>query len=734
MENTRKIQFRPRARIIRTIGDQLISGPEAAVIELVKNAYDADASYVIVRFVPPLIAGRGSIEVVDDGHGMTVEDIELKWMEPATSSKLGKRSSPQKGRQMLGSKGIGRFAAAKLGKKMSLLTVSDRVSPRTATLISKIDWSLFSEDVYLSDISIDYSTAPTTEPTGTTIEILELNEMWTYDKLERLYVELRRLISPLQRNEEENKSFRIFLDLSACTRELCGFDGRALVGAQGSIASPVPGSTLPLEFEVLPLPVMSACDYAVDGWFDDDGTFHGTMEIRSANQAPRALELTVPLGEEEASCGRVDVQLFIFDRDGAMIQRSMKRAGLGALSIGKAREFLDEVAGVGIYRDAFRVRPYGDRHADWLALDTRRVQDPSLRIGHNQIVGIIGVESQADSHLVERSSREGFEENGAFRRLRSLITELLAKRVEPRRQDFREKAGLSRRKDTSFQDLRKLSEFKQLRQILSGLPAEARAEAEAALAEQTTALDMRISQIEDRQRALEAKSSLGLIVGEILHEGAPAANFLASSAARLKQGWPMVLTKGPRSDEIRADFPERLELMVDSGDRLRDLFLMLQPLAGGARKSPQSFNVVNVVQNARKIFERHDATLNIAYTKEAIYLYGHPEDLSAALINLLANAVYWLEETRNPEPRVEIAITSSSADCTITVTDNGPGIDEEYSEKIFDVTFTTKDGGTGLGLNIAREALARSHATLDFDREYQGGARFTVTFPRYLGG
>jgi hypothetical protein len=84
----RQIRFRPRARIIRTIGDQLISGPEAAVIELVKNSYDADASFVIVRFVPPLVAGRGRIEIVDDGHGMTVSDIEEKWMEPATSSKV----------------------------------------------------------------------------------------------------------------------------------------------------------------------------------------------------------------------------------------------------------------------------------------------------------------------------------------------------------------------------------------------------------------------------------------------------------------------------------------------------------------------------------------------------------------------------------------------------------------------------------------------------------------------
>ena len=77
-----QLAFRPRARIIRTIGDRLISGPEAAVIELIKNSHDADASFARVTFVPPLKQDDGLILVEDDGHGMTLEDIEQKWMEP----------------------------------------------------------------------------------------------------------------------------------------------------------------------------------------------------------------------------------------------------------------------------------------------------------------------------------------------------------------------------------------------------------------------------------------------------------------------------------------------------------------------------------------------------------------------------------------------------------------------------------------------------------------------------
>src|SRR3546814_20447057 len=123
---------------------------------------------------------------------------------------------------------------------------------------------------------------------------------------------------------------------------------------------------------------------------------------------------------------------------------------MGELTATKARQLLDEVTGVAIYRDGFRVRPYGDLRNDWLTLDTRRVQDPSLRIGHNPVAGYIGVEPPDSSDLIEKSSREGFEENGAFLRLRRLVQRLFAAAVYPRRQTFRESAAHSRKRKTTF--------------------------------------------------------------------------------------------------------------------------------------------------------------------------------------------------------------------------------------------------------------------------------------------
>lgn len=374
------LKFNPRARIIRTIGDEMISGPEAAIVELVKNAYDADASRVTVKFSPPLRPGCGRIEIIDNGHGMDLQTIRNKWMEPATTSKLNNRKSPKK-RAMMGSKGIGRFAAAKLGQSMSLHSVVDNNKKKIATLIPNIDWNDFDGEKYLSDIEVDYIQQDTKDEIGTIIEINDLRERWNKVSLTRLLLELRRLVSPFELIDSQTKPFKIFLDLSECTKENSGFDGKELVSS--SFKNLEDENDSYEEYEVKPYPALTECDYEVSGKFDKNGKFIGTFQVRRADMLPEEISFTAPPDEDEGKPGEFDVQLYVFDREAKSIKENMLRAGLGELSTAEARKILDEVAGVAIYRNNFRVRPYGDVKSDWLTLDTRRVQDPSRHIGHN---------------------------------------------------------------------------------------------------------------------------------------------------------------------------------------------------------------------------------------------------------------------------------------------------------------------------------------------------------------
>jgi len=721
-----KLRFRPRARIIRTIGDQLISGAEAAVIELVKNSYDADASYVMVKFVPPLVPGAGMIIIQDDGHGMTLADIQEKWMEPATTAKVNNRRSPGKNRVMMGSKGIGRFAAAKLGERMALYSISDRTGLREEVLIPDLDWSIFSAEAYLDSIAIDFSVQETDADTGTLIEVRGLNEEWTREKLAHLHVELRRLISPFQVTNADTK-FDIFLDLSECTRDRCGFDGTDVFDS-GIPAGDAPVGSRP--YQVRPVPILNSSDYEVRGEFDEAGIFRGTFENRRGGQSPQEITVRVAVQDEDERCGAVRVELFIFDREADAMRHSLEAAGLGVLTAAKAREILNEIAGVSIFREGFRVRPYGDPENDWLTLDSRRVQDPSLRIGHNQITGYITVGSPEESNLVERSSREGFEQNKAFARLRRLIITLLAEVIEPKRQQFRDKAGIARRKATSFTEVRQLSDFGRIRKLVARLEPEERAKAERVIDQQAAQLTEKIDALEERQRLLEAKSSLGAIVGEILHEGAPAARYVADAAPLLRSQFKLLLAKsGPNYDHAVASYEKRLPLLADAGEKLADLFTNLRPLAGEKRGDPETFNPVNVIIGARDLFEKHNIPIRIENPERIMATLGYKDDLGTALVNLIGNAIYWLEQGKTEDPEIVVSLRRKGKMIVIWVTDNGPGVPEEFVDSIFEVGITLKDQGTGLGLNIARETLARSHATLFYHLDYSAGARFEIQFP-----
>ena len=726
--NDNKLRFRPRARIIRTIGDQLISGPEAAVIELVKNAYDADAASVTLKFFPPLKTGQGRIVVQDDGHGMTLSDIQDKWMEPATTSKVGTRRSPGRNRVMMGYKGIGRFAAAKLGSRMSLNSTSERGGERVEVLIPELDWSIFNGDTYLSDIAIDFYVEPATGPTGTLLEILDLSEAWTDAKINRLLLELRRLISPLQQQGDAD-AFDIFLDLSECTVETAGFDGRELLGAANSDAAN--GERAADLFKVQPFPLLTACDYELTGAFDAAGVFIGAFRNRRAGTGPEVVELAVPLDEEEEPCGSFGVRLFLFDREAETIRNTMKEAGLGNLTATRARQILDEIAGVAIYRSGFRIRPYGDPDNDWLTLDRRRVQNPSLHIGHNQVAGYVTVQDQATSRLEERSSREGFEQNGAFRRLTRMVELLLTRVVEPKRFQFRSKAGISRTKSVTYDEVRQLSELKKLRVLAQKFEPAERVEAEALIDAQSSLLTSRIDQLEDRARVLEAKSSLGAILAEVLHEGTQPAAYVAATGARLRGLYPELLgVRGPRFDAAKGEFEKKLPLVADSGAKLVTLFRNLKPLAGGKRGPPKTFNLVSTIRGTIELFLNHGVSIKIANPDKVRDMIGYPEDLTTALVNIVGNSIHWLTESRTPDPAICIGIKALPAEAAIVIDDNGPGVKEEFAESIFDVAFSLKRDGTGLGLNIAREALARSDGTLAFHPDFASGARFEIRFPR----
>lgn len=727
---TPRLTFRPRARIIRTIGDRLISGPEAAVIELVKNSYDADASTVRITFFPPLWSGQGQILFEDDGHGMRLVDIQEKWMEPATSDKKSRRESPR-GRRLLGSKGIGRFAAARLGSSLELVSTAAIDEAGTVfekTRIEEIDWNLFEQTRYLQDVSFAVQSEITEGPQGTSLRIYRLRDDWTESAIKRLHSELRRLVSPSE--ESKVADFKIVLDVSRCTHENAGFDGATLLADSAGGAD----ANLKSSYEVKPFPILEACDYAVDGVFDENGTFAGTMTVRVAGDEPRPISMEVPLEDGEEPCGIVLVKLSIFDRETSAIRSTAEKAGFGHLGVREARKLLDSVSGIAIYREGFRVRPYGDAENDWLTLDAKRVQNPSLKIGRNQVAGVVVIDDEEGSSLTERSSREGLEENGSFRRLQSLMLRLLSEVVEPRRRAYRISVGLETKKQAGFRDVLQRAELDWAKPLLEKLPESDRASAQKLISRESERLTVYLKELEERQAQLEAQVTMGLIVGEVMHQGNTPLAFIETEVKRLNKWWPTILDDTAEAREDRAEVPRMLNGMNGSAQSLRTLFNALSPLSGARRGDPRTYSIGKVVDDTVYLFrsKAEAAGLKFIISPEvsSATAKGYPQDLATALTNLIDNAIYWLQHRGVGEPKIEIsAADQEGAKVSLFVRDNGHGVPDEFRDQLFDVGFSLRPSGTGLGLSIAREAVFRSGGDLLL-AESDIGAKFAITLPR----
>lgn len=631
---------------------------------------------------------------------MSLQDFQSRWMEPATADKEGRRISPS-GRRLLGSKGIGRFAGAKLGRFLDLETsVAVGAGLIETVSVVGIDWDAFDGARYLDEVSFAFVASHREGHAGTKLTISGLRDQWTRDRHEALFAELRRLLSPIEKSDDLD--FHIYL--------------------QGT-------EVHPNDEPIRPFPVLNACDYEVEGAFDCSGRFIGSMTIRRGGQPPSRIDELFPIkvDDGEAPCGPVLVHLFIFDREASAAQDAARRAGFGDVGVREARRILDAVAGVAIYRDRFRIRPYGDSTQDWLTLDTRRVQKPTLKIGHNQVAGILQIDSEGASGLVERSSREGLEQNGSFVRLQRMVLELFARVIEPRRLEFRESAGIDRRPPDAMEGVRKAAELAWAQSLVRRLPRDEQEAAQKVVAEESERLQGLLAGIQSRQAILEERATLGLIIAEVIHEGRNPVSFVATEVARLGRWLPDICADDELAARRRGEIPKILRGLENSAGRLSSLFRMLQPLSGTARGRAKPFHCETVLREVVGLFQQRLAERKVEVALDAngtdLQALGYPQDLMTAVANILDNAIHWLSSAGTRHPRIDIKVRRNESEILVSIADNGPGVPSEFAERVFDVGFTLKVEGMGLGLSIAREALGRSGGTIALV-ENDGGARF----------
>ncbi len=320
--------MRPRARIISLLGDELISDEGVAVVELVKNAFDADATWVEVRFKGNNPVIPDTLVISDNGVGMTLDTVLTSWLEPGTVAKK-KAERSKGGRTFQGAKGVGRFAAARLAHSMAMETKVEGAPNGVAVLL---DWGKFDDNSYLDEIEIDYEQHPLKDlKHGTILTLMELRKKkeWSDTAFEELHDRLSRLISPF----EEVKDFRI---------ELVVPHRPDLTGV------------------VVPHEITERPRYRLSGTLGGEGTFTGTLEVDGKHVRDFDKYALGKKGETVA-CGGFEVEFRAWDRDRQGLAPYMLEFNLGLRDI---RRIIDAHCGISIYRDGFRVHPYGEAGND----------------------------------------------------------------------------------------------------------------------------------------------------------------------------------------------------------------------------------------------------------------------------------------------------------------------------------------------------------------------------------
>ena len=719
-----KRTIRPSARLIRTIGEDLIGDPNAALIELVKNSYDADASKVDIVFEYKEQDKEEvlSIKVVDDGHGMSSQTVIDKWLVPATDDKL-KRKESQSGLRMLqGRKGIGRFASAILGDDLTLIS---SVKDEQTTII--LDWNEFSSDKFLSDIEFLVDVEKGQYNTGTTIEViaksiskkenekLEENkkEYWNADSLGKLINELRKLVTPFDEFEEDK--FKISLEVIKAP-----FDFKSGV------------------IEVERYPIIDFYDYRIYGVVYNNGISKLTYENAVDIDAKQTTEISrvIELNDEESYAGNIELDLRVFDRDVEAIENLINKGLVDPISkekIGKqqARTELNNIYGLNIYKNKFRISPYGNQGVDWLKLDNRRIQNPSMRISNNQIVGFVTIQSEELSGLNEKSARDGLKENSSFKGLKHVLEEVI-RELEIKRFSYRNKAKKGRKKkDDINSQIIDLFDFEDIKQVIKESASKEMNEEkiEEILGFISKKEDSKTKLLEEIRRQIavyQGQATLGRIVNVVIHEGRKPLQFFQMESKNLLKSYK--LFQKTQNEDFLEDFDEILDGFKRNSSSLSNLFKRITPLAGQRRANRKYFSIDNAVNDSFQLFKVQLESANIKYKiniNTHNYIYGWKEDLSIAFANLIENSIYWLDKTS--ADCKEIVITEEiKADQTYSIIyqDNGPGIKDYDIETgdIFEPGFTTKDtvDATGLGLSIAGEAIDRLGGNLSAIESGQG--------------
>jgi len=652
--------FKPRARLLLELGNQLIKDEGIAVFELVKNDYDADATEAVVSLKNIDSPAKGEITITDDGSGMDWDTVVNAWLEPGTDYREkqvmeGKRTKKFH-RTPMGQKGIGRFGAHKLGEKIQLITRSSGNNE----IVVEIDWSDFAKKKYLSDIPVNvYERNPEIfigEKTGTQIKIVGLWNIWNRGMVRNIYRAVNSICSPFK----SPGSFRAVFILEDDEKKewLEGlFSWKEASSAKLFTAvCYLEKDELNYIYEFVPWKTMTR---VTGRKFDLAGRGHNPIKI--VDDAGDIIDLG------KYKIGKVRIDFYIYDLEANIL-------ALGIDDKKGLREFLKFNGGIRVYRDGVRVYDYGEPGNDWLNLGVRRVNTPTKKLSNNIIIGAVSINREKSTDLEEKTNREGFIENDAVKVFREAILCALTN-IEAERNKDKERLRIAYA-NTSY------------REPVVDVIAEVRVKFEkrGLIKELGGYLDRIETDYKDVREKLLTAAGAGLSLSIVIHE-----------VEKIIKELCVATEKEKTTGHIKSLTKRLSELIEGYAALVR---------RGGPAKIKASELINQALFNVNYRLAVHKVQIINGCTKENNFIIKCSKRLIlGAIMNIIDNSIWWLENKKPEKKQIFITTTKELLEGTaIVIGDNGPGFIDSL-EDVIQPFFTRKPDGMGLGLHITNEIM-----------------------------
>ena len=712
--------FNVNARAIINLGRESIKDHNTAIIELVKNSYDADASIIEIEIFSTNDE-ESFIRVSDDGCGMTEKEIENNWLNIGFSEKRENRISSKK-RKKTGEKGIGRLSADRLGSQLTLKTKTKE--GKTTGL--EVDWSLFEnsnrpiQDIKLKVLKVKEIKLPTEKSlSGTELEIKKLRHDWKKEDILLLKNQLKIFISPFGKNK-----ITILIKNN--------IDDEKIHRIENQI--PIKGEfDLELEYDGSENILYKISDIYSKQPKED---FAEWRQIIKSNYYD-ALTSIVP---ESLSCGKVKIRLLLY------IDKIERFGNASDFRPQDIKEFIKLNAGVKIYRDDIHVKN-SQIDDDWLGLAKRHAKNPagigrpSWTVIPSQIVGGVFISILKNPDVTDSASREGLIENQAYYDLRALTLAAIRLLESHRHYVYLKRESKDKKPSPAKVIYELKNQLEELKGIVKNLSSDSTMKGDTIksfnlfneTADQATES---IDELLTKNRVLSGLASLGISSAVFGHETQGALGKFKDSNKEAKYSL----------EESPPDISGALKELAKSQKYAEQVsvwgkFAIKRTKFEKRKRSKKKIHslINDVLDELEVAFS--SCQIELKRSIEEIESRVFPMDIESILINLLTNSYDFVLNSQRKDRVVLVELKEQLKNkipgYQISVVDSGSGIAKENFDLIWEPFFSTKkdisgkESGTGLGLTIVKSIVEDLGGEVDVKNDsVLKGANFKIWIPR----